>query len=158
VSLSRIVLMLSIGLVGGLAPAHAQLRATRMLTYDGAKNIMAAAEAEARKNNWNLAIAIVDPAGGLLMFHKMDGARPSNVDFALGKARSAARFQRPTKALDSALVAGRLAYLAVEGLLPIEGGVPIVVDGQVIGAVGTSGATSAQDAQVAQAGINALIK
>lgn len=137
------------------SPASAQLRATKSLTLDGAKNIMAAAEAEAKKNNWSMAFSIVDPAGNLVMFMKGDAARPSNVEFAMGKARTAARFQRETKGLDSAVTAGRLQYLAADAL-PIEGGVPIVVDGLVIGAVGVSGGTSAQDAQVAKAGIAAL--
>ena len=137
------------------SPASAQLRATSMLTLDGARNIVAAAEAEATKNSWSISIAIVDASGGLVLFHKGDGSRPSNVEFALAKARTAARFQRPTKTLDSAVTAGRIQWLAADAL-PIEGGVPIIVSGQVIGAVGVSGATSAQDAQVASAGIAAL--
>lgn len=127
-----------------------------MLTLDDCRKISAAAEAEAKKNNWNVAIAIVDAAGGLVLFQKGDGARPSNVDFAIAKARTAARYQRPTKALDSAVTSGRVQFLATDAL-PIEGGVPIVVNGQIIGAVGVSGATSAQDAQVAMAGIAALV-
>ena len=137
-------------------PAGAQLRATKSLTLDGAKNMVAAAEAEAKKNNWSMAFAIVDAAGQLVLFHKGDGARPSNVDFAIAKARTAARYQRPTKALDSAVTSGRVQWLAADAL-PIEGGVPIVVDGQVIGAFGVSGGTSAQDAQVATTGIAALV-
>src|SRR5262249_27110858 len=136
--------------------AQAQLRSARVLTLDGAKNIVAAAETEARKNGWGMAFAVVDASGGLVLFHKGDNARPSNVDFAIAKARTAARFQRPTKSLDSLVASGRVQILAADGL-PIEGGVPIVVDGQVIGAVGVSGGTSAQDAQVATAGIAALI-
>lgn len=136
--------------------ANAQLQSTKALTLDGAKNIVAAAEAEAKKSNWNLAYAIVDAAGGLVLFHKGDGARPSNVDFALAKARTAARYQRETRLLDSSVAAGRVQFLATDAL-PLEGGVPIIVDGQVIGAVGISGATSAQDAQVAKAGIAALV-
>lgn len=138
------------------APAAAQLRATKALTLDGAKNIVAAAEAEARKNNWSMTIAIVDAAGELVLFHKGDGTRPSNAEFAQRKARTAARFQRATKSLDSSVTAGRLQLLAADAL-PIEGGVPIIVDGQVIGAVGVSGGTAAQDAQVATVGIAALI-
>jgi len=139
----------------GALPAQSQLRDAKVLTLDGAKNIVAAAEAEAKRNNWGMAFAIVDAAGGLVLFHKGDGARPSNVDFAIAKARTAARYQRPTKALDSAVTSGRIQFLAADAL-PIEGGVPIIVDGQVIGAVGVSGGTSAQDAQVASAGIAAL--
>ena len=148
-------LLASALLLLGASPAQAQLRATKALTLDGAKNIAEAAEAEARKNNWSMVVAIVDASGGLVLFHKADGTRPSNVEFALAKARTAARFQRATKALDSAVTAGRIQYLAADAL-PIEGGVPIVVDGQVIGAVGVSGGTSAQDAQVASIGIAAL--
>ena len=135
--------------------AHAQLRDTKIVTLEGAKNIMAAAEAEAKRNNWSMAIAVVDASGGLILFQKGDGARPSNVDFAVAKARTAARFQRPTKALDSLVSAGRIQFLASDAL-PIEGGVPIIADGQYIGAVGASGGTAAQDAQVASAGIAAL--
>ena len=137
------------------SPASAQLRATKSLTLDGAKNILAAAEAEAKKNNWSMAFSIVDAAGNLVLFAKSDGARISNAEFAMAKARTSARYQRETRTLDSAVTAGRLQYLATDAL-PIEGGVEIRVDGQVIGAVGVSGGTSAQDAQVAKAGIAAL--
>jgi len=137
-------------------PLQAQVRDAKVLLLEGAKNIVAAAEAEAAKNNWNMAFAVVDAAGGLVLFHKGDGARPSNVDFAIAKARTAARFQRPTKALDSIVAGGRIQFLAADAL-PIEGGVPILVNGQVIGAVGVSGGSSAQDAQVAMAGIAALV-
>src|SRR3954466_6752717 len=100
---------------------RAQLRETKVLTLDGAKNIVAAAEAEAKKNGWNMAYAIVDASGELVLFHKGDGARPSNAEFATRKARTAARYQRDTRLLDSALTAGRLAFLATDAL-PIEGG------------------------------------
>ncbi|MEO8624063.1 MAG: heme-binding protein [bacterium] len=151
---SRYLLAFTFVMCGAL-PARAQLRATSVLTLDGARNIVAASEEEAKKNNWSMSVAIVDASGGLVLFHKGDGSRPSNVDFALAKARTAARFQRATKTLDSAVTAGRLQWLAVDAL-PIEGGVPIIVDGQIIGAVGVSGGTAAQDAQVASAGIAAL--
>jgi glc operon protein GlcG len=99
---------------------------------------------------------VVDPAGELIAFLRMDGAPYSSVDIARGKARTAARFRRPTRGLDSALTAGRFAILAFEGVTPVEGGVPIVLNGETVGAVGVSGATSAQDAQVAQAGVRAV--
>ena len=143
-------------LLGASTSAAAQLRTTKALTLDGAKNMVAAAEAEARKNSWNMSFAIVDAAGDLVLLHKGDGARPSNVEFSIAKARTAARYQRPTKALDSLVASGRIQFLAASAL-PIEGGIPIFVDGQVIGAVGVSGGTSAQDAQVAAAGIAALV-
>ena len=136
--------------------AAAQVKATHIVTLDGAKNIVAAAEAEAKKNGWNMSYAIVDVSGELILFHKGDNTRPSNAEFAMRKARTAARYQRETRLLDSAVTAGRLAFLATDAL-PIEGGVEIRVDGIVIGAVGVSGGTSAQDAQVARAGIAALV-
>lgn len=127
-----------------------------VLTLEGAKAIAAAAEAEARRNNWNVAIAVVDAYGELVFFLKMDDVQQQSVDIAQGKARTAARMRRPTKALDDAVAGGRTVLLAVDGVLPLEGGVPIIVGGLAIGAVGVSGVTSAQDAQVASAGIRAV--
>jgi uncharacterized protein GlcG (DUF336 family) len=127
-----------------------------IISLEGAKNIVAAAEAEAKKNNWNMSVAVVDASGELVLFHKGDNTRPQNSEFAMRKARTAARYQRETRLIDSAVTAGRLAYLATDAL-PIEGGVEVRVNGMVIGAVGVSGGTAAQDAQVAKAGIAALI-
>ena len=140
--------------VGAFVPtrAHAQLRPVRSVSADGAQRALAAAVAEARKQGWAVSIAVVDPAGELVAFLRMDGAPFSSVDVSRAKARTAARFRRPTRAFDSTLTAGRLAILGLEGATPVEGGVPIVVGGEVVGAVGVSGVTSAQDAQVAQAG------
>jgi glc operon protein GlcG len=140
-----------------LAPvAEAQFATRQALTLDGAKRVMAAAEAEAMKNTWTVAIAVVDEAGELVLFHKIDETQAGSIDIAIAKARTAARMKRPTKALEDAVAGGRTALLAVEGLMPLEGGVPITVDGRVIGAVGVSGVTSQQDAQVATVGIAAL--
>ena len=115
-----------------------------------------AAFAEARKNGWNVAIAIVDSGGGLILFHKLDETQPGSIAVAQGKARAAALFKRPTKAMEEAIAAGKLGFLAVEGIGPIQGGLPVVVEGKVLGAVGVSGVTSAQDEQVAQAALGAL--
>jgi uncharacterized protein GlcG (DUF336 family) len=104
-----------------------------------------------------VSIAVVNAAGELLLFSRMDDAASSSVDISQGKARTAARFRRPTRALDSAMTAGRLAYLAFPGAIPVEGGVPVMTGGKVIGAIGVSGATSQQDAQVAQAGVKVLM-
>ena len=147
-----LVTTLSIALSGS---AGAQVRATTALTLDGAKTIVSAAEAEAKKNGWSMSIAVVDAAGELVFFEKSDNSGPVNADFAMRKARTAARYRRPTNALDSAVTAGRIQYLATDAL-PIGGGVPIIVKGQIIGAVGASGGTAMQDAQVASAGIAAL--
>ena len=134
------------------------LKGTKYITLEGAKKMMAAAEAEARKNNWTVAIAIVDAAGSLLMFEKMDETQFGSVNVSIGKARSAAAFKRPTKALEEIISGGRSVFLAIEGLTPLQGGLPVVIDGQVIGAVGVSGVLSSQDEQVAQAAIEALTR
>ena len=132
------------------------LKPTKYITLEGAKKMMAAAEAEARKNNWNVAIAIVDGAGQLLMFEKLDETQFGSINVAIGKARTAAGFKRPTKALEEIITGGRTVFLALPDLTPLQGGLPVVVDGQVVGAVGVSGVLSTQDEQVAQAALDAL--
>lgn len=130
------------------------------ITADVAKKVAAPAIAEARRNNWNMAIAIVDPSGDLVYFERMDDTQVGSVDVALSKARSAARFKRPTKAFQDALAAGGegLRILALQGAVPVDGGVPLVSGGKIVGAIGVSGGTSAQDGQVAAAGVAALGK
>ena len=134
------------------------LKSTKYITLDGARKMMAAAEAEARNNNWNVAIAIVDAAGNLLMFEKLDDTQSGSVNIAIGKARTAAAFKRPTKALEEIIAGGRTVFLAVPDLTPLQGGLPVTSDGQVIGAVGVSGVLSSQDEQVAQAALDGLMK
>jgi uncharacterized protein GlcG (DUF336 family) len=128
------------------------------ITVDAAKKVAAPALAEARKNNWLMAVAIVDPSGDLVYFEKMDDTQVGSVDVAISKARSAARFKRPTKAFQDALAAGGegLRILALQGAVPVDGGVPLVAGGKIVGAIGVSGGTSAQDGQVAAAGVSAL--
>jgi len=128
------------------------------ITAELAKKVAAPALAEARKNNWMMAVAIVDPNGDLVYFEKMDDTQNGSVDVAIAKARSAARFKRPTKAFQDALAAGGegLRILALDGAVPVEGGVPIVVGGKIVGAIGASGGTSQQDGVVAAAGIAAI--
>jgi glc operon protein GlcG len=150
------VLVSAASLVPG-SSAAAQVRTARLIAVDGAQRAMAAALAEAKKQGWQVSIAVVDNSGDLVGFLRMDGAPVSSVDIAQGKARTAARMRRATRILDSTLTAGRTPILGLNGIVPVEGGVPIVVDGEVIGAVGVSGATSAQDAQVARAGIAAVL-
>lgn len=137
--------------------AHAQLRAVRTLSTEAVRKALQAAEAEARRQGWSVSVAVVDGAGELAGFLRLDGAPPSSVAVSQAKARSAARFRRPTAAMDSALVAGRTAFLVIPDAMPVAGGVPIVVDGEVVGAVGVSGVTSAQDAQVARAGAAVVV-
>lgn len=150
--------ILALLLLAALVPgrADAQLLQTQTVSLEAAQRMAAAAEAEARRNGWPVAIAIVDAHGGLIHFQRLDGTQAASLDIALGKARTAARFRRSTKALEDAVAGGRTVLLSVEGILPLEGGVPITVDGEVIGAIGVSGVTSQQDAQVAEAGVAAL--
>ena len=132
------------------------LGTAKYITLEAAKKMAAAGEAEARKNGWNVAIAIVDASGGLIYFQKLDETQPGSIAIAQGKARTAALFKRPTKAIEEAIAAGKQAFLAVEGVVPIQGGLPVVVEEKIIGAVGVSGVTSAQDEQVAMAALRAL--
>jgi uncharacterized protein GlcG (DUF336 family) len=128
------------------------------VTADMAKKAAAAAIAEARKNQWTMAVAIVDPSGDLVYFEKMDDTQVGSVDVSQAKARSAARFKRPTKAFQDALAAGGEGWriLGLGDAVPVEGGIPLVVGGKIVGAIGASGGTSQQDGVVAQAGAGAL--
>ncbi len=128
------------------------------ISLENAKKVAAPALAEATKNNWNVAVAIVGPAGNLIYYEKMDNTQLGSADVAIGKARTAAMFKRPTKAMQDALAKGGdgLRVLALHGVTPVEGGLPLVADGKIIGAIGVSGATSAQDAQCAQAGADTV--
>ncbi len=134
------------------------LGTSKYITLEGAKKMMAAAEAEARKNNWNVAIAIVDASANLIMFQKIDETQPGSVAISIGKAKTAANFKRPTRVLEEMIAGGRMAFLAVEGATPMQGGLPVTVDGKIIGAVGVSGVKSSEDEQVAQAAIDALTR
>jgi len=132
------------------------MRTARSLDLQDAKRIAEAAEAEARKNNWAVVIAIVDGAGHLLYLQRDDGAQLGSLDVALGKATTAALFRRPTKDWEERLAEGRLGFLSFSNRTLLEGGVPVVVDGEVVGAIGVSGVKSGEDAQIARAGVAAL--
>ena len=136
--------------------ASAQLMDAKALTTDAVKNILVAAEAKAKQNKWSVSIAVVDPNGDLLGFLKLDGASVGSVQISQGKARTAARFGRPTKVYADRIAGDTLNMLSVDGLVALQGGVPIIVGGRVVGAVGASGVTSAQDEEVAIAGIAAI--
>lgn len=142
-------------LILSAVPAVAQTRQVRTLSAEGAQNAITAALAEAKKQNWQLSIAVVDPAGELIAFVRMDGAGVSTTQNALGKAVTAARFRRPTLAYDTVSKV-RPGLLTFENMTAIEGGVPILVDNVVVGAIGVSGAASTEDAQVARAGAAAV--
>jgi len=128
------------------------------INVEMAKRAAAAAIAEAKKNNFTMAIAIVDPNGTLVYFEKMDNTQNGSAAIAVDKAKSAALFKRPTKAFQDALAAGGegLRILALQGAVPVDGGLPIISAGKVIGAIGASGGTSAQDGVVAKAGTDAV--
>ena len=127
------------------------------ITLDAAKKAMAAAEAEAMKNSWPLAIAIVDSGGNLVMLHKLDNTQYGSIRIAEGKARTALDFRRPTKVFEDGVAGGGIGLRILSlGVTAAEGGLPIIVDGKIVGAIGASGALSTQDAQAAQAGADAL--
>ncbi|MES2959991.1 MAG: heme-binding protein [Pseudomonadota bacterium] len=126
------------------------------INLETAKKIGAAAVAEARKNNWNVAIAIVDNHGMLVYYEMLDDTQTASATIALEKARTSATYRRPSKELEDNIAAGRVAVLGLPGATPIEGGLPLVVGGKMIGAIGVSGVTSAQDGVVAKAGADAL--
>jgi uncharacterized protein GlcG (DUF336 family) len=129
------------------------------INLEDAKKVAAPALAEAKKNNWMMAVAIVDTAGNLVYYEKMDGTQVASATIAVEKARSSVQFKRPTKALQDALAAGGdgLRILGLPGAVPVEGGIPLVVQGKIVGAIGVSGGTSPQDGQCAAAGA-ALMK
>jgi|SRR5579871_143985 len=124
------------------------------VTTDAAKKAAAAAIAEANKNGWKMCVAVVDTGGYLVYFEKMQDAQTGSVEVAIGKAKSAALFRRPTKAFQEGVAAGGdgLRILGLTGAVPVDGGVPLIVGGKIIGAVGASGGSSDQDGATANAG------
>lgn len=143
-------------MLGAMASAVAQMPNPygTAISLENAKKAAAPALAEAAKNNWRVAVAIVGPAGTLIYYEKMDNTQLGSAKVAIDKARTAALFKRPTKAFQDALAAGGegLRILTLKGVVAAEGGIPLVMDGKIVGAIGVSGATSAQDAQCAKAG------
>ena len=133
-----------------------QLVSKRCLTLELVKAIALAAEAEALHKHWKVSIAIVDDGANLLYLERLDGAQIASADVALGKARTAMRYKRPSKALEEAVNGGRTSLVAVAGITPLQGAVPIFYDGEIIGAIGVSGVLPTQDEQVALAGANQL--
>ena len=127
-----------------------------MLTLEDCRKISAAAEAEAQKNNWIVSIAILDDGGHLLHLVRMDGASPFNARTAVAKGKTAAETRRSTLVWEERIKAGRNSMLGMPGITPVQGGVPIVVEGVCVGAVGVSGVQSHEDEQICAAGIKAL--
>ena len=127
-----------------------------ILTLEKAKRIAAAAEAEAKSNDWRVVIAVVDDGGHLLYLQRSHDTQFGSVETAIQKAHAAVAFQRPTKASEDAVLSGRLIHLALPGVIPAEGGVPLLIEGVVVGGLGISGVRSFQDGQIAAAGVAAL--
>lgn len=138
---------------GAQAPAYGP-----NITLEQARTVAAAAEAEARRNQWNVAIAIVDTGGHLVRFERLDNTQLASSDIARQKAWTAVAFKRPSKAFEETIAGGGagLRVLGIEPTLPIEGGLPLLVDGKIVGAIGVSGVTPVQDGRIAKAGADAL--
>jgi len=135
-----------------------ELPARKMLTLEAARVALAAAEAEAVRNQWRVVIAVVDEGGHALVLARLDGAQWSSVDTAVAKARAAAALKRPTRLLEESVNKGRFAFLSItQGMAALQGGVPIEVDGAIVGAIGVSGVRAQDDEQVALAGVAALL-
>jgi uncharacterized protein GlcG (DUF336 family) len=128
----------------------------KTLTLAAAKRIAAAASQEASKNGWDMFIAIVDDGGNLMYLERMDNAQLGSLDVSIQKARSALLFKRPTKAMEDVVAGGRIVVMKLANAVPVEGGLPLLASGQIVGAIGISGATSPQDGIVAKAGVDEL--
>src|SRR5712691_682889 len=141
-----------------LAPAalRAQLPTKQVLTLDAAKKIAAAAEAEAKKRGATVVIAVVDDGGYLLVLERLDDTQVASVDVGIAKARTAAIFRRPSKVFEDQIRDGRVSALGLPGAAPLQGGIPIVFEGKVIGAIGVSGNTPQEDEDIAKVGAAAL--
>lgn len=154
----RITSLLSALALSASLSFSADLATKKGLTLEVAKQIAAQAEAEARKNNWNVVIAIVDDGANLIYLQRMDETQIGSIEVAQEKAKTSVKFKRPTKALEDAVAGGRNVVLKLPGALPVEGGLPLTIDGKIIGAIGVSGVQSNQDGIIAKAGADSLAK
>jgi glc operon protein GlcG len=143
-----------------VAPPPPQIPYGAPISLEQAKKVMAGAEAEATKNKWSMVIVVLDSGGHPVMLERMDGTQLGSIDAAKDKAYSAVLYRRPTKVFQDLLAQGgaNVRLLRLSGASPLEGGIPLVIDGKIVGAIGVSGAASEQDAQVAKAGAEALTK
>jgi glc operon protein GlcG len=159
--LAHAVFGVSILTLAALVPlaAHAQPLPNHYgapIGIEAARKAATAAIAEAKKNGWTMAAAIVDPGGTLVYFERIDGTQTGSSEVAQEKARTSAAFKRPSKAIEDAVASGKVNYLRLPGALPIEGGLPLVLDGKIVGAIGVSGGSSQQDGVAAKAGADVL--
>jgi len=147
------ITLLTLALLLSLATAaKPELPVKKVLTLDAAKKIAAAAEAEATKRNATVVIVVVDDGGHLLLLERLDDTQVASVEVGIGKARTAAIFRRPSKVFEDQVRDGRVAALALPGVTPLQGGVPIIYEGKVIGAIGVSGNTPQEDEDIAKVG------
>ncbi len=135
-----------------IIPAQAQVVEKKVLTLEAAKKIVAAAEAEAKKRNARVVIAVVDDGGRLIFLERLDDTQVASVEVGIGKARTAAIFRRPSKVFEDQVKAGRVAALGLPGATPLQGGIPITYEGKVVGAIGVSGETPEEDEDIAKVG------
>jgi len=155
---TQLIAALSLALFATLALAQAPVRPPYgpEVSLETAKKIGEAAMAEAKKKSWNVTVAIVDNHGMLIWYQMQDDTQTAAANLSIEKARTAATLRRPSKEFEDNIAAGRVAVLGLPGVTPIEGGLPIVVGGKMIGAIGVSGMNSPQDAEIARAGLDAL--
>lgn len=151
-------LILAVFVVGANAQAPVRPPYGTAINLETAKKVATASAAEARKNSWNVAIAIVDNHGFLVYYEMMDNTQTAGGNVAVEKAKTSAGYRRPSKEFEDNIASGRNSVLGLPGVTPIEGGLPLVVDGKMIGAIGVSGVVAAQDGQIAKAGADALGK
>jgi glc operon protein GlcG len=158
--MNRWLALAVVGIMGFASGAFAQSPPPYGLpiSLDAAKKVAAAAIAEAKKNNWGVILVVTDGGGSLVYLERMDGVHNASVDVAIVKARSAAAYRRSTKDFADLLAQGGLGnrFLVLPHAMPVEGGLPIVIDGKLVGAIGVSGVTAAQEGQIAAAGVNAV--
>jgi uncharacterized protein GlcG (DUF336 family) len=138
-------------------PSTAQLATKKVLTLEAAKKLAAFAESEAMKNKWTMVIALVDDGANLVYLERMDGTQIGSIEIAQQKARTAIMFKRPTKTYQERVQSGATFILKLPNVIPVEGGLPIIVDNQYIGAIGVSGGSSDQDGIVAKAALDAFL-
>ena len=151
-----IVLAVALAVPLAAVPQSAPIPYGAPITTEAARKVAAGALAEAKKNGWNVAVSVVDSGGVLAYFEKSENTQYGSVEASLEKARTSSAFRRPSKAFEDVVLGGKVNYTKLPGATPLEGGLPIVVDGKIVGAVGISGATSAQDGQCAKAWVDAL--
>jgi glc operon protein GlcG len=144
--------VVALGTLAGPVLTHAQLVDKTALTLDGAKKIAAVAEAKAKAEGARVVIAVVDEGGSLLLLERLDDTQVASVNVGIDKARTAAIYRRPSKVFEDQVKNGRVSALALHGAVALQGGVPIIVEGKVIGAIGVSGETPNQDEGIAMAG------